>query len=59
VPTSLLWFRRDLRLGDQPALLAACDAAGPGGDVAPVFVLDPAPWKPVSLDRYERVHAGA
>ena len=28
VPTSLLWFRRDLRLSDHPALLAALDAAG-------------------------------
>jgi deoxyribodipyrimidine photo-lyase len=32
----LLWLRRDLRLGDQAALVAAC-AAGP---VIPVFVLD-------------------
>lgn len=34
---SLLWFRRDLRLADHPALLAAAEA----GDVLPVFVLDP------------------
>ncbi len=34
---SLLWFRRDLRLGDHPALCAAAAA----GDVVPVFVLDP------------------
>ena len=40
VPTTLLWFRRDLRLGDHPALLAARDAAGPDGDVLPVFVFD-------------------
>ncbi len=33
---TLLWLRRDLRLGDQPALIAAC-AAGP---VIPVYVLD-------------------
>ena len=38
--TALLWFRRDLRLDDHPALLAACDAAGPGGRVVPVFVFD-------------------
>ncbi|MGY1854984.1 cryptochrome/photolyase family protein [Modestobacter sp. SYSU DS0290] len=40
MPTALLWFRRDLRLGDHPALLAALDAAGPRGDVVPVFVFD-------------------
>ncbi|MGO4661081.1 deoxyribodipyrimidine photo-lyase [Terrabacter sp. 2TAF16] len=36
--TSILWFRRDLRLNDHPALLAAVDAAA---HVLPVFVLDP------------------
>ena len=40
MPTALLWFRRDLRLGDHPALLAALDAAGPDGTVVPVFVFD-------------------
>ena len=40
--TSVMWFRRDLRLGDNPALLeAAAD-----GDVLPLFVLDPALWGP-------------
>lgn len=38
--TSVLWLRRDLRLGDHPALAAAHDAAGAGG-VLPVFVADP------------------
>jgi deoxyribodipyrimidine photo-lyase len=38
VMTVLLWLRRDLRLHDLPALLAAHDA---GGDVLPVFVADP------------------
>ncbi|MDQ3476797.1 MAG: DNA photolyase family protein [Actinomycetota bacterium] len=42
---SIMWFRRDLRLRDNPALLAARDAAGDGA-VVPVFVLDPALWKP-------------
>jgi deoxyribodipyrimidine photo-lyase len=37
VTTSILWFRRDLRLSDHPALLAAADAAD---EVLPVFVLD-------------------
>jgi deoxyribodipyrimidine photo-lyase len=36
-----MWFRRDLRLGDNPALLEAC-ADGP---VLPLFVLDPALWR--------------
>ncbi|MCZ2858639.1 cryptochrome/photolyase family protein [Blastococcus sp. VKM Ac-2987] len=46
MPTALLWFRRDLRLGDHPALLAARDAAGPDGDVLPVFVFDDRLWGP-------------
>ena len=36
--TSVLWFRRDLRLSDHPALLAAVESAT---RVLPVFVLDP------------------
>lgn len=35
---SILWFRRDLRLTDHPALLAAVDASD---EVLPVFVRDP------------------
>lgn len=34
---SILWFRRDLRLDDHPAILAA----GTDGAVLPVFILDP------------------
>ncbi|MFT4618383.1 MAG: deoxyribodipyrimidine photo-lyase, partial [Halioglobus sp.] len=33
-----MWFRRDLRVGDLPALLAA---GGDGNEVVPVFVVDP------------------
>ncbi len=33
-----MWFRRDLRLGDNPALLAATED---GAEVLPLFVLDP------------------
>jgi deoxyribodipyrimidine photo-lyase len=33
-----MWFRRDLRLRDNPALSAACA----DGEVLPVFVIDPA-----------------
>ena len=36
--TALLWYRRDLRLRDHPALHAAVAAAD---RVAPVFILDP------------------
>ncbi|GAA2724278.1 cryptochrome/photolyase family protein [Cellulomonas aerilata] len=38
--TSILWLRRDLRLHDLPALLAAHEASG-DGTVLPVFVADP------------------
>jgi deoxyribodipyrimidine photo-lyase len=38
---ALLWLRRDLRRADHPALGAA---AGEGGPVLPVFVIDPAFW---------------
>lgn len=37
--TELLWFRRDLRLHDHPALAAAAEA---GDDVLALFVVDPA-----------------
>ncbi len=36
-PRSVMWFRRDLRLTDNPALAAACES----GSVLPLFVLDP------------------
>jgi deoxyribodipyrimidine photo-lyase len=42
VPTTILWFRRDLRLADHPALLDARDEAGPDGHVLGLFVLDDA-----------------
>ena len=38
---TIAWFRRDLRVADQPALRAAVDEAGPGGEVVPLFVVDP------------------
>ncbi|MGH3429573.1 MAG: deoxyribodipyrimidine photo-lyase [Terriglobales bacterium] len=34
----VMWFRRDLRLSDNPALLAA---AGEDHPVAPVYIWDP------------------
>jgi deoxyribodipyrimidine photo-lyase len=50
VGTSVLWFRRDLRLADHPALLAATDEAAARG-VVPVFVVDPALWTPAGPAR--------
>jgi deoxyribodipyrimidine photo-lyase len=44
----VLWYRRDLRLLDHPALLAA---AGGGRGVLPLFVLDPALWEPAGPPR--------
>ena len=44
---SVMWFRRDLRLGDNPALLEAC-ADGP---VLPLFVLDPRLWQTSGIPR--------
>ncbi|HET6651162.1 MAG TPA: deoxyribodipyrimidine photo-lyase, partial [Nocardioides sp.] len=49
---SVMWFRRDLRLGDNPALLEAA-----ADDVLPLFVLDPALWGPAGPVR--RAYLGA
>ena len=38
-PAAVVWFRRDLRLHDQPALCAAIESAD--GAVVPLYVLDP------------------
>lgn len=41
-PIALMWFRNDLRLSDNPALLAAINWADQNeGVVLPVFILDP------------------
>ncbi|MDP4666953.1 MAG: DNA photolyase family protein [Candidatus Nanopelagicales bacterium] len=44
--TSVLWFRRDLRVHDNPALVAATEAAWAAGDgnVVAVVLIDPALW---------------
>ncbi|QYJ02551.1 DNA photolyase family protein [Nocardioides panacisoli] len=49
MPTTVMWFRRDLRLGDHPALLAAAEQ----GDVVPLFVLDDALWTPAGVPRQQ------
>ena len=40
--SAVMWFRRDLRLADNPALLDAVSAGD--GQVLGLFVLDPALW---------------
>ena len=45
--TTVMWFRRDLRLADNPALIEACASDG----VLPLFVLDPALWGPAGPSR--------
>jgi len=45
---AIWWVRRDLRLGDNPALLAA---RGAGSHVLPVFVLDDALRRPAGAPR--------
>lgn len=49
---SIVWFRRDLRLADHEALLAAIAR---GGSVIPVFIWSPdeeAPWAPGAASRW-------
>ena len=46
--TAVLWFRRDLRLADHPALVAAHDSAD---EVVPLFVLDDALRAPSGAPR--------
>ncbi|MFC7333494.1 cryptochrome/photolyase family protein [Rhodocista pekingensis] len=53
----LVWFRQDLRLGDNPAL---SDAARSGRPVVPVFVLDddtPGDWRPGGASRWWLHHS--
>lgn len=54
---SLVWFRNDLRLADNPALTAA---AARGGSVIPVYILDDAAagaWRPGGASRWWLHHA--
>lgn len=53
--TALHWFRRDLRLADNPALLRAAEAGE--GQVVPLFVLDPALWGPAGAVRQAYLNA--
>ncbi|OWK33001.1 cryptochrome/photolyase family protein [Sphingomonas mucosissima] len=54
--TTIVWFRQDLRLQDQPALLAAAAA----GAVIPVYVLDdegPGEWRIGGAQRWWLHHS--
>ncbi len=58
---TLVWFRRDLRLGDNPALLAALDTcARCGGRLLPVYVWEPRErrrWAPGAAARWWLWHS--
>ncbi|MEP6660331.1 MAG: deoxyribodipyrimidine photo-lyase [Acidimicrobiales bacterium] len=45
--TSVMWFRRDLRLDDHPALTAAATS----GAVVPLYVIDPQLWATAGAPR--------
>jgi len=53
----IVWFRRDLRLEDNPALIAAIDS---GASVLPVYIHAPqeeAPWAPGAASRWWLHHS--
>jgi deoxyribodipyrimidine photo-lyase len=50
VPDTVLWFRRDLRLSDHPALMRAVEDAD-GSRVLPLFVVDPRLTGPAGAPR--------
>lgn len=53
-----MWFRRDLRLADNPALVAAVEQARADGDgqVVPLFVVDPKLWNASGPARQAYLH---
>lgn len=56
---SIMWFRRDLRLLDNPALNAAVSAAQASGDgrVVGLFIFDEEIWGPAGLARRAYLNA--
>ncbi len=52
--TSIVWFRRDVRLDDNPAL----EAAAEDGEVCPLFVVDPLLYERCSMKRRELLISG-
>ena len=51
--SSIFWFRRDLRLNDNPALLAAMAESEV---ILPVFILDPKLIKTAGSKKIGRAH---
>src|SRR5919206_1229914 len=51
--TAVVWFRRDLRVRDQPTFLAAAEAAQ---ESLALFVLDPALLRPAGAARRTYLH---
>jgi deoxyribodipyrimidine photo-lyase len=54
---TIVWFRRDLRLADNPALAEACRRGGP---IVPVFIWAPEeeePWQPGAASRWWLHHS--
>jgi deoxyribodipyrimidine photo-lyase len=57
VKTAITWFRRDLRIADNPALAHACEVAD---HVVPVFIFAPdeeKPWQPGAASRWWLHHS--
>lgn len=57
MPGTLVWFRRDLRLKDQPALHAALQRKQP---LFPIYIFAPeeeAPWEPGAASRWWLHHS--
>jgi len=55
-PVTIVWFRHDLRLDDNPALLAAAAR----GVIVPLFIFAPAeesPWEPGAASRWWLHHS--
>lgn len=56
-PSTIVWFRRDLRVQDNPALAAALDRGGP---IVPVYIYAPdeeGDWAPGGASRWWLHHA--
>jgi deoxyribodipyrimidine photo-lyase len=56
-PPAIVWFRQDLRLADNPALMAAAERGGP---VVPVYILDDdaaGDWRPGGASRWWLHHS--
>ncbi|MEG3616818.1 deoxyribodipyrimidine photo-lyase [Isoptericola haloaureus] len=58
MPSTVMWFRRDLRLADNPALLAAVEAArADDASVVALYVLDETLWRSAGANRLAYLRA--